>query len=64
MVGQITNDPETIMQQFRKKYPQSHLILTLGNKGSYYCDQKGAAPSIPCREEVENRKNVLEDGVS
>ena len=118
MVEQITNDPETIMQQFRKKYPQSHLILTLGNKGSYYCDQKeilfqpafpvtaidttaagdtysgyfladladgknvsnalknaslaaaicvtrkGAAPSIPCRKEVENRKNVLEDGVS
>ena len=26
--------------------------------------RKGAAPSIPCREEVENRKNVLEDGVS
>lgn len=38
--GQIAIEPEKIMQQFRQKYSQSHLILTVGKKGSYYCDQK------------------------
>ena len=40
MADQIAMDPEKIMQQFQKQYPQSHLILTLGKKGSYYCDKK------------------------
>lgn len=32
MADQIAMDPEKIMQQFQKQYPQSHLILTLGKK--------------------------------
>ena len=40
MADQIAMDPEKIMQQFQKQYPQSHLIVTLGKKGSYYCDKK------------------------
>lgn len=33
-----TEDPEEILQELRKKYPESVFVLTLGDKGSYYAD--------------------------
>lgn len=35
-------EPEKIMGNFLKKYPKSHLILTLGKNGSYYCEKETA----------------------
>ena len=40
MADQIAMDPEKIMQQFQKQYPQSHLILTLGKKEVIIVDKK------------------------
>lgn len=36
----IVVDPEKIMGKFLKKYPNSHLVLTLGKNGSYYCEKE------------------------